>query len=147
MRKRINWVACPPRSGGGYETIYNGQYFWKKQFGGIVLSSIYEGFGGFPDNRSIRHNDHRCVYCGLGLDDAVKRFKPTKKSKTVYSGWKRCSVGYCRRLTFLINGRRYWARFNPELNRIQVWNQHHGRTPIGTLPKSLISKELQELFL
>jgi hypothetical protein len=138
---KINWVKRP--KGGGEETIYRNQYFFRKQYGGIDLYTIDSA----GEQIYIRHNNHNCIYCYLGFSDAIRLFKKTDKTRTKYTDWQKCDLGYCRSLSFQIGSRKYWAKYNPVIRRFDVFNIHKGRKSIGTLPIYMIPKEFHKEFV
>ncbi len=143
----VNWVHCPKV--GGHETIYKNQYFWKKMYGAYFLSTLGAGMERELHWRKRRKyyigtfSAHRCHFCNLSLDDAVLRYTPTPETKTRYTNWERCTMGFCKRLTLLINGKRYWAKFNLKTGKFDIFNLHLGRTPIGSLPVRFVPVELR----
>lgn len=138
---KTKWVKRP--KGGGEETIFRNQYFFRKQFGGISLHTV-DSLG---NEEYIRHNDIPCVYCRLGFNDALIRFKITDKTRTKYSDWEVCKLGFCKRLKFKIANRDYWAKFDTTIKRFLIYNVHTGRKSIGTLPKYIIPKKFHRDFV
>src|SRR3989344_338087 len=138
--KPLKWVKC--RKGWrGEELIWKGQYFWSFWING----NHHLAWGRDDWEGTIGCYEYRCPFCGLGFEDAVRRFKPTRKSRTIYSDWRPCALGHCRRLTVKINGRMYWASYSSVLGRVLIFNSHRKGEQIGSLPKSVIPMRLREL--
>ncbi|MEN9524296.1 MAG: hypothetical protein RL536_365 [Candidatus Parcubacteria bacterium] len=139
-REELHWVKSPKGSSGGRELIYRGQYFWSKWYGGG--EHLYSDHPKLAGEGFIGAFTGCCHFCNLGIDDAVRRFKPRKKTRTQYTNWRRCDVGFCNRMTVLVNGYKYWAKHVPSERKVAVYASHLGRTPIGYLPERLVPVEL-----
>ncbi len=140
---KIQWVKRPDFI-GGMETIYRGQYFWRKWY---AMEALYhlapDSVGHWHDRGHLGNFFSCCHFCRLGLEDAVRRFRPTKQTRTQYTDWRKCEVGFCHRMTVLVDGRLYWAKHFPEKRKVAIYNSHLGRTPMGFLPETMVPPELR----
>lgn len=146
----LAWVGRPARPGTNQELIYRGQHFCITIcHGGISL------YCGRPHSKGIVHRERfigsfdfcPCRFCGRGSRDVeVRRFRPTKKNRTKYTDWQKCSVGYCHRMTLLIDGHKYWAKLDPTKHRVLIFNAHLARTPIGSVPETMVPLEIRKLM-
>lgn len=133
---RLPWVKTS-RGGSGKSIIYHGQYFWSN-WSGDREHLYYKQPDWWGREGFIGSFTGCCHFCGLGIDDAVRRFKPTKKTRTEFTVWKKCELGFCGRMTVSMNGYQYWAKHFPEKRKVAIYDSHLGRTPIGYLPETAV---------
>lgn len=138
---RLVWFKRP--RGECRELIYRNQHFWR--FGVAVFHKRSNGIvrKGVP-SAHLGNFWNRCERCGFCSEVAIRLFKPTNKTRTKYTDWKKCEVGFCHRMTVLINGHQYWAKHIPEKRKVAIFNSHLGRTPIGYLPETMVPLVLRK---